>query len=195
VWASAGALAVIVAAAHWMLGGFKGLATAFYSRLIPNRGLDHARRAELYALVREEPGIHFHEVLRRVGAPAGTVRHHLNKLVELGLVVEAVSGRYRCFYLPGVADHRAMLAGGALKAPAARHLLATLAQEPGHSLRTAAAAAGLPRTTAQEHLERFQRFGLVTAQRWGRRLSLQVTPLGSDALQRAARVTGATRPS
>jgi predicted transcriptional regulator len=60
--------------------------------------LDHPRRQQLLALIREDPGASFRAIARLLDMQAGTVRHHLNVLRRSGLIVERIHGATTRFF-------------------------------------------------------------------------------------------------
>jgi DNA-binding transcriptional ArsR family regulator len=56
--------------------------------------------------VSEQPGIHFRGLARAATLPAGQLRHHLDRLVRRGILVELEDGGYKRFFLAGKHDPR-----------------------------------------------------------------------------------------
>lgn len=82
VTATAGTLALIGALAS-KFGFF-----ALFTRIAPDKALEHPRRQRLYDFIQEAPGATFREIVRETGVPAGTTRHHLTVLRRSELIVE-----------------------------------------------------------------------------------------------------------
>ncbi|MCA1813287.1 MAG: hypothetical protein LC624_04965 [Halobacteriales archaeon] len=57
-------------------------------------------------VVSEQPGIHFRGLARAATLPAGQLRHHLDRLVRRGILVELEDGGYKRFFLAGKHDPR-----------------------------------------------------------------------------------------
>lgn len=95
-WAPAVALSVTAA-------GLLLLLFALYTRLAPNRLLDHAARQALHGIVAAEPGIHMREAGRRAELPWGTLRFHVRMLRRAGIVRVEAEGRSLRLYPAGVA--------------------------------------------------------------------------------------------
>jgi DNA-binding transcriptional ArsR family regulator len=55
-------------------------------------------------VVSEQPGIHFRGLARAATLPAGQLRHHLDRLVRRGILVELEDGGYKRFFLAGKHD-------------------------------------------------------------------------------------------
>lgn len=63
---------------------------------------------QLYKIVKEHPGVHFRGLGRAAGlTSAGQLRHHLDRLVRRGLLVEVKDGRFSRYFATG--DHEPRL--------------------------------------------------------------------------------------
>ncbi len=63
---------------------------------------------QLYHIVKEHPGVHFRGLGRAAGlTSAGQLRHHLDRLVRRGLIVEVKDGRFSRYFATG--DHEPRL--------------------------------------------------------------------------------------
>lgn len=83
---------------------------SLYSRITPGDVLDHETRAAAYELLRKQPGLSLGEIAEELGAARSTVRHHVRKLEEAGMVRHVTEGRCRIHYPTGreeeaVAEH------------------------------------------------------------------------------------------
>lgn len=179
--AGAGVLAAVVALAVVVLKT-KGLLAPLYTRLSPDEVRDHAVRQQIVEIVADEPGIHFRELKRRVDAGRGILDHHLEKLVEVDLLDEARGDTYRCYFPAGEVDRRVMAVADRLRADGARAVLTALRERPSRSLTELADAAELSSSTAGYHLDRLQDAGLLTKERRGGSLAVDLTDLGELVL-------------
>jgi len=104
-----------------------------YSRIARDEVLDHETRREIFDLLKREPGRSVGELADAVDASRSTVRHHLRKLDQAGVVEHQRLGRSRIHFPVGrEAEARA------------RHLL-----ENETRARVAAALADEPRTLTE----------------------------------------------
>lgn len=131
--------------------------------------LEYEKRRALYALVRDEPGLHLRELERRSGLPLGTLRHHLRYLEEHRLV-DAVDDRNVVRYfvadLDEEQDRRAL---AALRQEALRRvLLAFLAREDAFPHRELLDAVGAPASTLAVYLRQLVDRGLLVRRSVGR---------------------------
>lgn len=140
---------------RWLAG------LGLYSRVDRGAALNHASRGRVMALLEAQPGLHFHEICRRLGMQRTTTQHHLRKLVEVGLLVEEAGSGYTCFFPKGAVDRRVMAAAPLLKAEAARRLLNRVIERPGATLRQVAADCGIGTSGAHYHLDRLAQAGLL----------------------------------
>lgn len=78
---------------------------------VPGVGPDGRTRGvglQLYRIVKEHPGVHFRGLGRAAGlTSAGQLRHHLDRLVRRGLLVEVKDGRFSRYFATG--DHEPRL--------------------------------------------------------------------------------------
>lgn len=74
---------------------------SLYSRITPDDILDHETRAAAYELLRKQPGLSLGEIAEELGAARSTVRHHVRKLEEAGMVRHVTEGRCRIHYPTG----------------------------------------------------------------------------------------------
>lgn len=185
--AATGAIAILAGLAYWSWPFLKSsLAWPLFSRIDQPRALAHPTRADMLALIRAEPGIHFEELRRRLGTRGSTTRHHLRKLVQTGLVAVQPNSRYACYFAHGAVDRRLMAAAPILKAESARAILQAASNEPGSSALDIARALGLSPATVTYHLARLRGAALVEAEREGKHLRVRATNLGRRAIAPAA---------
>ncbi|MHB8634137.1 MAG: winged helix-turn-helix transcriptional regulator [Thermoplasmatota archaeon] len=167
VGAAVAAVGLFAAAAYGSLPTTLGL----FSRIFPDRLTAHPRCALLLEAVAVSPGIHYKELLRRVGGGTGT-RQHIATLVRAGRLVAHRSGRYQCYFLGGGLERGAPAAFAAVKSGGARAILRAVCEAPGCNARQAALHAGLSPAAAHAHLQRLRAAGLVDARRAGASLAL-----------------------
>jgi predicted transcriptional regulator len=126
-------------------------------------------RRKVYALVRDEPGLHLRELERRLAMPLSTLRHHLRFLEEKGLV-DAVEDRNQKRWftrLPVGREGRPLIA--ALRQKALRRVVLVLLERGGQATyRDLLATLGLPPSTLGVHLAELGRRGVVEREAHGR---------------------------
>lgn len=176
-------LGIIAAVLYWAWPVLKhGGVSALYTRIRRPEALDHPVRQAMVDLVRDEPGIHRQEIVRRLDLGKGAARHHLKKLVELDLLSRHDSQGYACYFPAGAIDRRVMAAAPALRSGSARRVLEAIVGEPGLSNGEVAARTGLSPSTVSHHLARLQEADLVRAGGDGRALALAPTEVAERAV-------------
>lgn len=151
---SAGALALLALAR--LLPLVRG-----YTRVDPERALDHPVRAALAAAIGRSPGIHLEALRRDVQLGRSPALHHLRLLVRTGKVVERRSFGYLCYFPAGGLVRGAAQAVASLKSEGARRILEAMMAQPAASVSALARQTGLRRQTVQYHLSRLREAGLV----------------------------------
>lgn len=155
-------LALAASALYYFWPSLKGLPIlGLFSRIEPDRVLDHPARKTLFALIEANPGIHFQEIGRRTGFGRGQLEHHLRKLQAADLVSRVQGSSYTCFFALGQVDRRVMAAAPLLRSDGGRTILATLQRQPGATSRQLAAQLGLSAGTVSYHVKRLRDAGLL----------------------------------
>jgi len=129
---SAGLLILLGAAASARSRSF--LLTAIvghvYPRVRKDSLLDHFNRGALHQVIKENPGIHFSELRRRVGISHGTAIWHLRALEQAGIVRAMRVGAYTTYH---VGDAPLELETYGLT-PGDRQVLSLVREQPGIAL-------------------------------------------------------------
>jgi predicted transcriptional regulator len=141
------------------------------SRRIPKDDvLHHARRDQIVALVRHEPGLSSLDIRRRLGLGNGVAIHHLVMLERHGFLTRLRIGRAQRWFIPGQVQRQDKLGIGMLRSPSARRVWETVRDHPGVSQTDVALRLNIIRPSAHSHLKRLERGGLVRRQQAGRRV-------------------------
>lgn len=168
------ALATLLFALHrWLPGGLLGL----FSRIPEDELLENETRGRIHELVKQNPGVHFSEVARRLDLSHGQLEHHLRKMTDGSLLTQERSGQYRCLFVPGQVPETLSEELAAVKSDGARRVLEAIAQG-ARSVQEVAESANLSASTASYHVDRLTERGLLEADREGRRLNVTPTDLG-----------------
>ncbi len=180
---AAGALGLFAALAYLIWPAIKqGVWLPLYSRLETPKALDHPTRAEIHSAIQADPGIHFQALKRRIGKGSGTMRHHLQKLVDVGMISIQEGAGYTCYFPKDRTDRRVMPAAAVLKSAGARAVLEAVRARPGSSATDLAAATHLTPPSVGFHLRRFVEIGLVRTERSGKSLKVVPTELAERAV-------------
>lgn len=91
----------------------------------------HGVGANLLRIVREQPGIHFRALGRQAGlTSSGQLRHHLDRLADLGAIAEVKDGRFSRFFSGGDEDPRVRLRQARFSRPVPNLIARLLADRP-----------------------------------------------------------------
>ncbi len=159
-----------------------GSGVGLFSRIAKADLLDHPVRNDIMAAVSSDPGIHFQELVRRLGKGRGTMEHHVRKLVGSDLLVERSDKGFTCYFPKGQIDRRVMAAAPLLKSDGARMVLQAVTAVPGAVAKDLAAQLGMAPSTINYHLRKLTEAGLIDGVRQGRFLALHTTETGRLAL-------------
>ncbi len=180
--AAAGALILLWPAIKGALTGI-----GLFSRIRKEDLLEHPVRADVFDAIQTDPGIHFQELVRRIGKGRGTMEHHVRKLVSAGLLVEKAERGFTCYFPKGEVDRRLMDVAPLFKADGARRVVQAVQAQPGAATMELAATLGMATSTVNYHVKRLVDAGLLDPQREGRYVRLHLTDLGGEALGRFGR--------
>lgn len=153
-----------------LLAAVKFLAPLF-TRIPPEKALEHERRKLLADYIKEHPGATFRELLRETEIPAGTARHHLTILRRSGVTMERRHhSTLRFFENHGKFDET-WVTVAVLREPEMERLHTWIKDNPGAAqmdILDAMMADGWTRSTTQHRIKRLENEGLVTAKPQGR---------------------------
>ncbi len=184
--ASAGAAASASAGgwALWELARKYGiLGAAGFSRISNDKVLDHPLRAQIFDLVKENPGIHASHIAREVGGGWGTVTHHLDKLQKAGMLTTRRVNNQKCFFEQGgQVSRQDMAVASALKGDTAAQITAFVQAHPMSSQKDVAEALGISAALASFHVKKLENLGVLEKMRQGKSTLLTTT----ESLRRLA---------
>lgn len=178
-WVGAGAF-VILLAILFSLSKFKAAMWIGFTRLRNEQIVRHPVRGKILRTIESEPGIHLSQIHRRLGMNKNHLQHHLRKLQHAGVIVEKNDNGRMCYFLVGRIDHRIMAAIPLLKSDAARRILEIVQARPGISLSGLSEDAGIAVSTANYHVHRLSRCGLIGAEKVGKTLKLRPLELAEE---------------
>ncbi|MBI4392351.1 MAG: winged helix-turn-helix transcriptional regulator [Euryarchaeota archaeon] len=165
-----------------------------YTRIAKDEVLEHGKREEIYNLIREEPGIHAHEISSRAQIGWGTTVYHLRMLETNKLVTAQYSGRYKRFFANtgGFSQNKDMYA--ALKNPTTAKIAQEILRNPGITQKDISKAIGITPSLVSWHIGKLEEANLVRRVKEGRlarhyagdgwktlNLQLPGTPIGGEA--------------
>jgi len=179
--AAAGGASLVVALFYWLWPTLKGAGWGLFSRVREEALLAHPVRKQLAALVSSQPGIHLLGLVRATGRSAGSVRHHLQLLLDRGVVVRHRGPHYDLYFMAGIPRIQ-VASARALKSPSARRVLDAIARGPGRNGLSIALETGLDPSTVSECARALHAAGLVEIRRAGRNRRLYAAPAAQDVL-------------
>lgn len=159
-----------------------------YSRYDDRSALEHPVRAEVNDVVRRMPGLHFAEVVRRVGSPEGTVRYHTRVLERDGHLQTATEwGTLRLY--PATTDAEDFELYAALRDDARSRVLRGIARGEPATVTALAEALDRAASTVSHHVTRLDEAGLVDRERTGQSVEISLEPGVRDRLEIASGAT------
>ncbi|HEX2023033.1 MAG TPA: helix-turn-helix domain-containing protein [Candidatus Thermoplasmatota archaeon] len=166
------ALATVVAALAWRRREW--LLLVLYTRLRPDRVLDHPTRRAIRDLAHAEPGILLADIQKRIGLANGALRHHVDSLERAKVLRSVHEGQYRRIY-PAEAPRVQAAPGLADRVVLALHEHGPL---PAAEL---AARLGVSRQSLHYHVKRLAAQGRIETRMVDRELVVALGPPRGDA--------------
>lgn len=130
-----------------------------FTRIAPQRVLEHERRRLIVDAIRANAGLSVQELIRVVGLARGIVSFHLAILVQSETVVRRRFGRSTALYLRGTLGTREQGLVKELRRPAAQRLLQALTLTPGASQQELARTLGVSQSHVSKTLRRLREAG------------------------------------
>lgn len=124
-------------------------------------GPGEATRNRLLAIVRERGGLHKSELMRLAGKGWGNIGHHLDVLVQEGLVETQTRGRLLWVFDPAVTQHQRELII-AMRPGAARRILEHLGLRERATVSNLSEELAVSKKVIRMHLSTLQRAQAVT---------------------------------
>lgn len=193
---SAGIAAFVVAATASGLGllalvqryGSLG-AVPLFSRIAKSELLDNEVRAEIFELIKQNPGINVSEIARRLDIAWGTATHHLQKLrAERMIAIRRVANQKCYFQNGGSFTPQEMDVMSATKNGTAKRIAELLLKDGPHCHRDIAESLGVSPALVSFHMRKLLDAGVVEKERDGRRTIFSAVV---DALSPEPRATAA----
>ncbi len=180
--AGIGFVALLVGATYWFWPSLKLMPFfGMFSRVRPDEMLQNPIRAAIFEAIKENPGIHYQQLIRHVDKGYSVVDHHLRKL-DLGNYISVQKGKgFTCFFAKGVIDHQVMMVVPMLRTEGARRVLREVVEHPGQSVADVARAVGITKSTVSYHVSRLRKVHLLEEGR-----PLMPTDVAEQALAVAA---------
>ncbi|MGB1698137.1 MAG: winged helix-turn-helix transcriptional regulator [Thermoplasmatota archaeon] len=171
--AAIGLGAILVAIGGWVTGGFKWLSgagiglVAGYARVHGQEVLEHPGRAEVYNLVKAEPGMHFNDLLQRLSFGQSTLNYHLRVLEKNDFVTRVKDGRYARFFdrQSGQYSSTRKEAVSTLRNDTTAAIAVHVLRNPGVVQKELSGQFGIAPSTVSWHIQRLCSQGLIDKER------------------------------
>lgn len=138
----------------------------FYTRLARSEVLEHGMREAIYGYVEENPGVHLRGIQRGLKVKYGTLVHHMHMLQKQQYLRTVREGMYLKYYVLGTSPPPAPAD------PLPQQTAGYIAEHPGTTNQTIAAALGKRPSLIHYHVERLVASGSVRKERDGREVRL-----------------------
>ena len=152
-----------------------------YSRIQKEDVLDQFVRGQIYGFIKTNPGVHYNQILRKVGVKNGTLSYHLGVLEKTELIQSRREGlKYRVFYPTGMnfpKSERFRLTDFQI------HILETLKRRPGMTQKELAWLLSQKPQTINYNIKVLDQAGLVSVVRRGRKTTCFVVEQHDDVGQ------------
>jgi DNA-binding transcriptional ArsR family regulator len=154
-----------------VLGGLAKLVSylwAGFSRRARPPALEHPRRQAIYDLIRDEPGLSFREIQRRLNLSVGTLQKHINRLKDDGIVMAKPHRNTMRYFDNDELNKSTWKATAPLRDPDAQRLHEWLLAHPGTgqtALAQQTATWGWTLAKTRRRLDLLQEGNLIVVQR------------------------------
>lgn len=137
-----------------------------YRRIAKRAALEHESRTAIYDHIRAHPGIRLGTLAGDLGINRGTLRYHLGKLHEFGMIAAAAVGGQTGYFENrqkySELEEKVLIH---LRNRNTREILAILLERPGASRREIADRLGITASSVSWHLRRLKADGIVVQEK------------------------------
>jgi len=139
-----------------------------YRRIAKRAALEHETRTAIYDHIVAHPGIRLGTLIRDLGVNRGTLRYHLVKLYELGMIVTAAvegqTGYFENRQKYSVLEEKVLIH---LRNRSTREILSILLERTGASRGELAVRLGITGPSVSWHIRRLKADGIVLQEKAG----------------------------
>jgi DNA-binding MarR family transcriptional regulator len=147
-----------------------------FSRIQKDEVLDHEKRAQIFELIKQRPGVHLSEISRSLDLAWGSTLHHLRKLREQRLIQIKKNGHHKCYFLNGSGYTDAQMdAVSLLKNQTLADVAAAIEAHPDSSLKAISQALGISPPLTAHHVKTLEKAGLIRKERAGREVRIKTS--------------------
>ncbi|HME53871.1 MAG TPA: hypothetical protein VKM55_16720 [Candidatus Lokiarchaeia archaeon] len=144
-------------------------------------------RENIFAVIEQNPGIHFRDICRQLKKEIGVVQYHVYILKKFGLVTSEKDGRFTRFYAKSAKfDEMAKNILASWQRPVEKNILSMLANDGQHQgiMKSIMQSSGVTSQAVTWHLNRLKTNGLISSDDGG---SLALTPGAGDRIHSMVR--------
>ncbi len=139
-------------------------------RLNMEEVLENENRSQIINIILEEPGVHFNELLRKMGISAGNLAWHLDILESYKVIQKRRIGQYLLFYSYLEKNPFQNLDPKLMKSKTTLDILQLISDNPGMYQNQIAKRLDLNHKTVKYHLEKLLEADLIFSEKGLRRL-------------------------
>ena len=134
-----------------------------YTRLHKEEVLDNETRGMIRGCILADPGIHYHEILRRLKLPNGSAAYHLMTLEREGFVRSQNDGRLKRFYPFEMKPENAPVRLSRLEG----FIFDAIREQEGISQSELARVLDLSNSIVHRQVRKMAESGVIRLERWG----------------------------
>ncbi len=139
-----------------------------YRRIAKRAALEHETRTAIYDHISAHPGIRLGTLAQDLGVNRGTLRYHLGRLQEFGMIataaIEGRTGYFENRRKYSALEEKVLIH---LRNPNTQKLLSILLESPGASRRELAERLGIAASSVSWHIRRLKADGIVLQEKKG----------------------------
>ncbi|WP_297070806.1 winged helix-turn-helix transcriptional regulator [Thermococcus sp.] len=123
--------------------------------------------------IKENPGLNFNEISRRLGLAKGDLQYHLHRLEKLGMITSRKGGLKRHYFPTGIFSEREKDILALLSSENVRGIIMYMIAKPGVTQKELCEELGLSPPTVNYYIGKLQELGLVQSMRDGKFVKYQ----------------------
>lgn len=163
----------------------KFLFVPLYARLSHEDVLNHEKRQEILAFVRDNPGVHLRRIGHLLSISYGTLTYHLYRLEREGYITFAQEGLFKRYYstagrMKEMAKEKPMPT--ALR-DLERQIYETILAHPGSAQSHLAQKLGLSRQALHYHIKKLEKSGFISKVPQGRETLIYAAPTSTPSTE------------
>jgi len=139
-----------------------------YRRITKRAALEHETRTAIYDHICAHPGIRLGALIQDLGTNRGTVRYHLGRLQEFGMIataaVEGQTGYFENRQNYSALETKVLIY---FRNPTTQEILAILLESPAASRQELAQRLGITASSVSWHLQRLKADGIILQEKTG----------------------------